>query len=379
MDERAKFVLRVVNGESMTDLCREFGISRKTGYKIFKRFEEEGFIGLEDRKRGPRTAHNCVSSDISRLVLQTKAKYKTWGAKKIRHYLLREHPQANIPVNSTIHKLLDKNGLVKKKRRRKKFKAHPSYLSTPKEPNDLWCIDYKGQFKTQDRKLCYPLTITDQVTRFIIGCNGHEAISTRDTIEDCKEAFRAYGLPRAIRSDNGAPFSARTIWGLSKLSVFWLRLGIKLERIQPGKPQENGRHERMHRTLKAETTKPAKNNILQQQERFDEFKQVYNHTRPHEALNMKTPADFYKNSHREYNGVPEIVYDDCDEQARVSKCGSICVNRRKIFISQAFQEQPLGLIHEDEDVYSVYFMDYKLGYLDTEGKKLTALESPLVL
>ena len=376
MDERAKFVLRVNNGERMSDLCREFGISRKTGYKIYNRFKNEGIIGLYDKKRGPKNPHNEVPNVLKELILSTKSRYKSWGAKKIRHYLLEKFPGQKIPVNSTIHNILDLHGLVKKKKRRPRHKAVPTNLSNPMRPNDLWCIDYKGQFKTKDHKYCYPLTITDQVSRYLIKCEGHERISTEQAIRDCRNAFEEFGMPKAIRSDNGAPFSARTIWGLSELSLYWLRLGIKIERIRPGHPQENGRHERMHRTLKLETVRPPKNNILQQQEAFDEFKETYNNTRPHEALEMKRPSDLYLKSKRNFLGLPNIDYTDCEMSLRVTNCGSICINGTRVFISCSFRDQELGLNEEDDGVYSLYFMNYQLGFIDLESKRLSVQDSP---
>lgn len=376
MNERANFVLRVNNGERMTDLCREFGISRKTGYKIYNRFKDEGMVGLYDKKRGPKHPHNQVSQELQKIILDIKKEYKTWGAKKIRYYLLDKYSSFNIPANSTIHNILDKHKLVKKKKRRTKFKAIPTHLSKPMRPNDLWCIDYKGQFKTKDSKYCYPLTITDQVSRFIIRCEAHESISTKEAIRDCKSAFEEFGLPRAIRSDNGVPFSTRTIWGLSELSLLWLRLGIKIERIQPGQPQQNGRHERMHRTLKQETTRPARSNIFQQQESFDLFKETFNNDRPHEAIRMNTPSKLYYNSLNKYEGVPELDYSDCELKHKVSNCGAISVKGKKFYLSEAFRGQSLGFNEEDDNIYSVYFMHYQLGFVDLESKRLSILDSP---
>lgn len=380
MNERAKFVLRLQDGERMADMCREFGISRKTGYKIYNRYKERGFQGLYDEKRGPRRAANKTSASVQALILDLKQEKPSWGAGKIRERLLSCYPHRKIPAKSTIHTLFDQHGLVKKKRRRSKFKASPTYLSTPTEPNALWCTDFKGQFKLQNRQYCYPLTITDQVSRYILGCEAFESICSLDSQVFFEEVFKEYGLPVSIRSDNGEPFSSRSIWGLSALSIWWLRLGIKLERIQPGKPQQNGVHERMHRTLKAESTRPPGKNILQQQEMFDRFRREFNQERPHEGIGMKVPADVYQHSSRPYPAyLKDMDYPDCDIIRRVSKCGRIFLeDRRKIFISTAFKGEWLGIKQIDYDIWKIKWMDYALGYVDNDVNKLSLCESPFI-
>ena len=279
VNERMKFIVRLEDGEKMTDLCHEFNISRKTGYKIHNRYKDSGLLALHDEKRGPRRAVNRTSEYIQSLILKKKKLNPTWGAPKIREWLVKKYPCESIPVKSTVHCILDRNGLVNKKKRNNKFNAIPTYLSIPSKANDLWCIDYKGQFRMKNRKYCYPLTITDQVSRYLLGCEGFSSISSLESQVVCEELFKEYGLPTAIRSDNGEPFSSRSIWGLSLLSIWWLRLGIKLERIKPGHPEQNGQHERMHRTLKADTAKPAGHNLLHQQEVFDNFRAEFNNER----------------------------------------------------------------------------------------------------
>ena len=377
VDERAKFVLRLADGERMTDLCREFGISRKTGYKIYRRYQAVGIPGLFDQKRGPKRAANRTPDEIQDLILATKQEKPHWGARKITEYLKNKHKGLPIPVRSTVHTLLDKHGLVKRKRRRKKFTASPTNLSNPEKPNDLWCIDFKGHFKMKSGKYCYPLTLTDQVSRYLLACESTATINAEEVKFYCEEVFKEYGLPKAIRSDNGEPFSSRTIWGLSYLSVWWLRLGIRLERIQPGHPQENGQHERMHRTLKESTTKPPGEDLLHQQEKFELFKKEFNFERPHEALGMKTPSSKYRKSSRKYKmDLPELNYGS-EIVKTVMNCGCVYMGgRRKLFISTALRGQPVGLTEVEEDIWSVDFIDYRLGYFDKESNKLSVADSP---
>lgn len=383
MDERKKFVRRILDGDQVAEVCREFGISRKTGYKILARFEARGLSGLEDQSRRPRRLANLLDTGMAELVLQMKAEKPTWGAPKIRELLLRKHPSIRPPAISTIHALLNRSGLVKSRKRRDKiYKATGSYLSNPLEPNDLWCADFKGQFHLGNRTLCYPLTITDQVSRKILQIEAMERISEDVAKSSFRDVFREFGLPKGIRSDNGVPFSSRSIFGLSTLSVWWLRLGIKVERITPGQPQQNGRHERMHRTLKHSTTKPAAQNILAQQEKFDEFIDEFNSERPHEGLNMKTPKEVYQKSARIYpETLPELEYPGHDVTSRVSRCGSFNMPRSKrVFVGTPLGGQNLGINQIDAELWVVKFMDYELGFFDTQSWKFSpAAENPFTL
>lgn len=379
MNEKMKFVIRLNEGERMSDLCREFGIARKTGYKFKQRYEKHGLMGLYDQKKGPKNAANRTPQEIQCLIIDKKKHKKTWGAAKIREWLIKKYPNVKIPVKSTVHAILDRNDLVKKRKNQRRFKSTPTNLSHPKEPNDLWCTDFKGQFKMQNRNYCYPLTISDQESRFLLGCEGLDAINAYDSMNVFERVFKEYGLPTAIRSDNGEPFSSRSIWGLSMLSVWWMRLGIKIERIKPGHPEQNGRHERMHRTLKQETTKPAGKNSLHQQEIFDSFVREFNFERPHEGLKMKCPGEVYKKSSREYPpSLPEIKYFKSDYIKQVYKCGSIKLRNKKVFISTVLRGQPLGLTEVDEGVWEVEFMDYKLGFFDEESYKFSIADSPFI-
>ena len=285
MDERMRFVIRLKDGESMASLCREFQISRKTGYKIFERYEECGLEGLSDRTRRPFRYANQLPEPIEAAIVAAKREKPNWGARKIRERLLRRLPHAvKIPACSTIHAVLDRHGLVTRPVR-SRTRAEGTPLSQGLAPNDLWCTDYKGEFMLADRHYCYPLTVSDHASRFVLLCEALESNKEEPAFPAFEHLFHEHGLPLAIRSDNGVPFaSPNGLFNLSKLSVWWLRLGIRIERIQPGHPQQNGRHERMHLTLKQETTRPAGANILQQQAKFDAFLEEFNHQRPHEAL-----------------------------------------------------------------------------------------------
>ncbi len=257
MDERLKFIARSLDGEKMAGLCREFGISRKTGYKILARYNEVGLEGLSDRSRRPYRHANQLPLQIETLIVRLKQDKPSWGAPKIRERLARLYPDVHRPAISTVHAVLDRHGLVKsRQRRRNRAKGTP--LSLPGQPNELWCADYKGEFMLADRRYCYPLTITDFASRYLFACEALSTTKEAYAFTVFESVFKEFGLPKAIRTDNGVPFaSPNALYGLSKLSVWWLRLGIEIERIKPGNPQQNGRHERMHLTLKLETTKPA--------------------------------------------------------------------------------------------------------------------------
>jgi putative transposase len=376
MDERLKFVARLLDGEKMAVLCREFEISRKTGYKIYTRYKDCGVEGLTDRSRRPYRHARQLPFQIEKAIVQLKQEHPSWGAPKIRERLRRKYDDIRCPAISTVHAILDRNGLVKRRRRRLP-KPEGTPLSRPSSPNDLWCADYKGEFMLADRRYCYPLTITDFASRYLIGC---EALSTTRTMfaySVFERAFMDFGLPRAIRTDNGAPFaSANSLFGLTKLSVWWLRLGIELERIKPGHPEQNGRHERMHLTLKKEATKPAARNFLQQQARFDRFIQVFNDERPHQALNMQCPGEIYRPSPRPYSGLPELEYPFHDRTITVTRCGRICLGPLKINLSQAFAGQRVGVKQVADQIWLVSFMSYDLGFFDHETCRIESAENP---
>jgi transposase InsO family protein len=376
MDERLRFVARLLEGEQMSLLCREFGISRKTGYKIFDRYKDHGLEGLTDRSRRPVRYANQLAHQVETAIVRAKQDKPHWGARKIRELLVRRLAgDVRIPAKSTIHAVLDRHGLVKPATRRRH--ATGTTLSLGQAPNDLWCADYKGEFKLGNKSYCYPLTVTDHASRYLLLCEALQ--STREDLACTafERLFKERGLPTAIRSDNGVPFaSPNALFNLSRLSVWWLRLGIEIERIKPGRPQQNGRHERMHLTLKKEATRPPAMNSLQQQAKFDAFLQEFNTERPHEAIAMKCPADVYKPSTRIYRGLPELGYPFHDREVLVTACGRLCLYRKKINLSTVFAGQTLGIKEVDDGVWLVSFMHYDLGYIDLEQKTLQPLDNP---
>jgi putative transposase len=376
VDERLRFVARLLDGEKMAPLCVEFGISRKTGYKIYDRYKDCGLQGLTDRSRRPYRHANQLPMVVEKSIVALKREYPSWGAPKIRERLRRRCPEMQRPAISTVHAVLDRHGLVTRRRRRR-VRLQGTALSQPTQPNDLWCADYKGEFMLANRRYCYPLTVTDFATRYLLTCEALSTTKEQYAFTVFERAFREFGLPRAMRTDNGVPFaSAHALYGLSKLSVWWLRLGIALERITPGHPEQNGRHERMHLTLKRDATKPAARNALQQQARFDRFIDQYNGERPHEALGMRVPADVYTPSSRPYGGLTALEYPLHDWSATVTTCGRICYRGRKVNVSQVFAGQLVGVRQVGERIWLVTFMDYDLGYFDDETCRLEPIENP---
>ena len=360
----------------MSELCREFGISRKTGYKFWGRYKEIGLHALTDRTRRPIRYANQLPIQIEKEIIRIKEEKRSWGAPKIREILKRKYPEVKTPAKSTIHCVLDRYGFVKP-RKRKRFKLEGTALSSTKDPNDLWCADYKGEFMLGDKRYCYPLTITDYASRYLLACESLESTKETYAFHIFESVFQEYGLPKAIRTDNGVPFaSPNSLFGLSRLSVWWLRLGIMIERIKPGNPQKNGRHERMHLTLKQEATKPAGENLLQQQEKFDSFTSEFNTERPHQALLMKCPGEVYKPSPRPYKGLKDLSYPFHDRTITVTNCGRICIRGHKVNLSQVFAGQDVGVKEVEDGIWLVTFMDYDLGYFDEETKKLEPLEYP---
>ena len=376
VEERLRFIARLLDGEKMAGLCREFGISRKTGYKIYSRYKDCGIDGLTDRSRRPYRQANQLPMQIEKLIVGLKKTYPHWGAPKIREKLKRLYPDIHCPAISTVHAVLDRHGLVTRRKRRR-YKAQGTALAHVTDPNELWCADYKGEFMLADRRYCYPLTITDYASRYLITCDALSTTKEAYAFSVFERAFKDFGLPRAIRTDNGVPFSCcNALYGLSKLSVWWLRLGINIERIKPGHPEQNGRHERMHLTLKKEATKPAAKNFLVQQARFDNFIDYYNTDRPHQALNMRMPGELYKKSPRPYQGLGDLEYPFHDRTALVTNCGRICYKRRKINVSTVFAGQKVGVKQVTNSVWLVSFMQYDLGYFDAETVRLEPIENP---
>ena len=376
MDERIRFVARLLEGEKMMPLCKEFGISRKTGYSLFNRYKDCGVAAFTDRSRRPYRQANRLPPQLEAVIVRLKREHPGWGAPKIREKLRRESTAPHLPAISTVHAVLDRHGLVQRRHRRR-TSATATTLSRPTEPNALWCADSKGEFMLGNRRYCYPLTITDFASRYLLTCDALSTTQEQFAFTVFERTFKEFGLPHAIRTDNGVPFaSAQALYGLSQLSVWWLRLGIAIERSKPGHPQDNGRHERMHLTLKREATKPAAANVLQQQARFDAFMQEYNRERPHQGLAMKVPADVYARSSRPYRGLEELTYPFHDATFTVTQCGRICFKGRKVNLSHVFAGQNVGVTQVGERVWLVTFMRYDLGYFDDETCRLEPIENP---
>ena len=341
-----------------------------------QRYENIGISAIGNQSRRPLRLANQLPFQIEKLIVQMKRKKLHWGAPKIRELFIRKYPHIKPPAKSTVHAILYRHGLVKK-RKRKRYKACGTSFGIAQSPNDLWCADYKGEFMLGNKRYCYPLTISDFSSRYLMTCEALETTKEEYAFEVFEKAFKEYGLPRAIRTDNGVPFSScHALFGLSCLSVWWLRLGISIERIKPGHPEQNGRHERLHLTLKKEATKPAGMNTLQQQEKFDNFIREYNEERPHQALDMKCPGEVYKPSKRKYKGLKDLDYPLHDKVVRVTYCGRICIGKRKISLSRVFAGQDVGIREVDDKIWQVSFMDYDLGFFDEQTRKVEPGDNP---
>jgi len=359
---------------SISELARRRGISRQNAYKWIERYEQEGWKGLEERCRAAHEHPNAISQGLERRILELKAQWPLWGAPKIHSKLLE---YADCPSESTVSNVLERHGLSRKLRRRSRATPSEQPLSHCQEPNEVWCADFKGWFRTADGRRCDPLTISDGCSRYLLCCRGLAETTGWLVVQPLFElTFREYGLPEAMRTDNGAPFASRGLAGLSKLSVWWLLLGIGLERIEPGKPQQNGRHERMHRTLKEATARPPRANLRRQQEAFDAFRREYNEQRPHEALGQRPPGDFYRPSTRDYpSRLLEPEYPDDWQKRKVSVGGQMKWNGSKIQISHALAEQVVGLRPIGEGLWTIYFASLELGQLDERRRRLTPIRT----
>lgn len=376
MNERVKFIGLYLQEEwTMADLCRYFGISRKTGYKIVKRFGRYGSSGLEDRSRAPHHHPNAVSELIEQAVIAARQRHPRWGPKKLKVWLQRREPDVSWPAVSTIGEILSRHGLTVPRRRSRKTRVYDQPFVGCDFPNAVWSADLKGWFVTADGVRCDPLTISDNYSRMLLRCQAvtptnHEAIQPV-----FEAAFREYGLPAAIRTDNGSPFATTTVGALSKLSIWWLKLGIIPERIEPGQPQQNGRHERMHRTLKDETASPPKRTWRTQQKAFNHFREEYNFERPHESLDQETPASLYAPSERSYPLIlSEMTYPEEMQVRRVKSQGDISWKGRHVYLSETLAGELVGLRQVSDQYWDIYFGPIRLAQLDTTKPKLIHLK-----
>jgi putative transposase len=365
MDQKTQFIADFLRqSHSISALCALHGISRKTGYKWIERYHEQGPRGLEERSRKPHSSPNQTPAHIVQALIELRHRHPTWGAKKLLEILGTRHAHWNLPSCSTACEILARHGLVPRKRTRQRI-GHPGKPVSPiLAANDCWSADFKGQFKTGDGLYCYPLTITDNHSRYLLACKGLSSTALADAKPVFTRVFRQFGLPHRIRTDNGSPFAAHTLGRLSRLSVWWIRLGVLPEFIEPGKPQQNGRHERMHRTLKAETTRPAAHTLRAQQRKFDHFCQEFNFERPHEALGMQTPVCCYNASPREMpRKLPALHYPDHFEVRRIGPNGGIRWRSQWVSVSHVFEGEYIGLEEIDDGLWNVYFGPLKLGRL----------------
>ena len=371
-DQRVQFIVEAIYGESsIADLCRSFSISRKTAYKWLARYEQEGAVGLTDRSRAPHDHPNALDAAVADRLVAVRQKHPTWGARKLLAWLGAREPDLQLPAVSTASALLKRLNLVQPRRRRHRVPPMTAPFGSCLAPNDVWCVDFKGWFRVGDGSRCDPLTITDAFSRFLLRCEAVPGTSAAEVRRVFEAAFTEYGLPKAIRSDNGPPFATRGAAGLSTLSAWWVRLGIRPERIEPGKPEQNGRHERMHLTLKAETTQPARPTLRAQQVAFDGFRRVFNHERPHEALGQQPPATLYEPSPRR---LPihhqELTYPDHFDVRRANKSGCIKWRNRFVYISYVLAREPIGLEEVDDAIWLVRFGPIELGRLKEDALHL---------
>jgi transposase InsO family protein len=360
--------------ETMAELCRQYGIARKTGYLWAARYEVEKLDGLRDRSRAPRRHPNQTPDEVEQRILELRREHPRWGPKKLRKTLSDRDHEVTWPAQSTIGALLKREGLTIPQIRRRRTPPYTQPFLAAIEPNQVWCADFKGWFKTADQDRIDPLTITDAHSRYLLRCQIVERTNTEHVRAIFETAFREYGLPLVIHTDNGPPFASRAIAGLSALSVYFIKLGITPERSRAGHPQDNGRHERMHRTLKAETASPPAANRRAQQRRFDQFQMEYNEVRPHEALGQNTPASCHRRSAREYpSRVPKPEYPAGMQVRQVHLRGQILWKGEPIFLTEALRGEPVGLEQLDDRFWLIYFAHLAIGRLDTRKRRIEAL------
>ena len=379
MDERMKFIAEYLKDEStISDLCQAYGISRPTAYKWIERYEEEGPAGLEDRSRAPHHHPNAVPLEQEEAIAAFRRAHMSWGPEKLLARIRPKYPQWETwPAASTVGEIVKRHGLIIPRRRRNKATPTPGPLTPYEEINNVWCADFKGHFRTGDGTRCDPLTISDGHSRFLLRCQGMVRPQLQAVQGLFEATFREFGLPCVIRTDNGPPFASTGLGGLSRLSVHWIRLGIEPERIRPGNPQENGRHERMHRTLKEEAITPPRATIRAQQRAFDRFRGEYNYERPHEALGQIPPGDIYEPSPRPFPArLPEIEYPSDMVLRRVKNHGEICWKGEKMFLSETLARETVGLRQTDEDTWRIYFAHLELAELDARKLEIRPLGKP---
>jgi putative transposase len=367
MDEKVLFIADCLRGyETITALCQRYGISRKTGYKWLERYRHDGMSGLSEQSRTPKHSPQLTPYPIQQVIIELRTGRRiTPGPKKLRHLLAQRFPNEPIPSKTTIYNILHRAGLISPQSRRRRVPPSPRPFDPVRDPNAVWTTDFKGQFKLLGGGWCYPLTVMDHHSRYLLACQGLTGTGTRDARRVFIRLFKEYGLPQRIRSDNGVPFATTATAGLSRLAIWWIRLGILPERITPGRPQENGRHERMHRTLKAAATRPPATTFSAQQRRFDLFREEYNQQRPHEALQQQTPAAWYTPSSRCYpDKLPPLVYPDYYAVRRVQPTGVVYWRGGQLYVSHLLHNEQIGLVEIADGVFDIFFGLFRLGQFD---------------
>jgi putative transposase len=373
MDQRSRFIDAYrAGGFTMTELCARFQVSRRVGYKWVTRYDTEGRQGLADRSRAPHRCPHKVPDEVATLLCDARRKHADWGPEKLMDWLRPKYPRVNWPVISTASDVLKRAGLIKPRRRRYRA-THPGVVPpTTHAPNDLWTADFKGQFRTGDGEYCYPLTVADLHARYLLACQGLRSTQTLGVHTHFERLFREFGLPRAIRTDNGVPFATTGLHGLSTLSVWWMRLGIQHQRILPASPQQNGAHERMHKTLKRGAIHPARATLATQQRAFNTFRTEYNDERPHQSLKGATPSSRYRPSPRPYPAIlPPIEYPSHFLVKPVTAAGTFRLGDRLYFLSNALRHYPVGLEETDDGLWSLYFCHVLLARINERAGTLT--------
>jgi len=366
MDEKIRMISNWLSGEyNITELSRIHGVSRKTLYKWIERYEANRDTGLQERSRRPLVMPRATPAGLVAEILASKSCHEHWGSRKLLAWLRSHQPEKKWPAASTTSEILKRHGLVHSRRKRHHTPPYSQPFLKSNQPNEVWCADFKGQFRLGEGSLCYPLTVTDSYSRYILGCWALARPTYLQTRSCFELAFRQYGLPSAIRTDNGVPFASVGLGGLSSLGVWFVKLGIWPERIEKGHPEQNGRHERMHRTLKAEAISPPHRSLNEQQRAFDRFQAVYNNDRPHEALGQKAPALIYRNSMREYPAkLPEVGYPQSFKVRQVKENGDFKWKGVELYLSGALAGELVGLKQVDNRIWEIYFSFYRVGLLD---------------
>ncbi len=374
VEQRRAFVEEwQLGGDDFAELCRKYGVSRPTGYKWVRRFEAEGGGGLEDLSRAPHNSPQAMRAEVRERVIELREQHPRWGPRKLRVYLEKRQPAQHWPAVSSIGELLQREGLVRSRRLRRRVPSYSEPLAHAGAPNQVWCADFKGWFLCGNGERCDPLTISDAFSRYLLRCRAVEKADGLHVRGIFEAVFRECGLPEAIRTDNGPPFAGPAPGGLSRLSMWWLRLGIRHERIEAGCPEQNGRHERMHQTLKQETATPPASNLRRQQEWFGRFQEEYNHQRPHEALNYQTPGSLYVASTRRYPAqLPEPTYPPDSYLCKIYPSGEMCWRNRAVFVSKVLGGEFVGLVSVEGGLCEVYYGPLLLGWLDEEESHFAA-------